>query len=127
MLWCLGCLGSVREQSSTLGEDGSWAPGESLLQDAVEGEKEELLVPNLWWEARKSEGEAAKGQGGRQPHHTPCSVGLYVFSVTCQLVTATLSSTEAGGLLAVIFFFFFLNKACESPKKEQAAALGSRG
>lgn len=62
VLWSLGCLGAVREQwsISVSGEDGSWAPGESLLQGAVEGEREELLIPNLWWETRKSEEEAAK-------------------------------------------------------------------
>lgn len=130
VLWSLGCLGAVREQCSisVLGEDGSWAPGELLLQDAVEGEREELLIPNLWWETRKSEEEAAKGQVGRQPLHVLCSGGLYGFSVTCQLVTATLSSAEhrwQGWRSPGCDFFFFLNKACESPKKEQAAALGS--
>lgn len=67
MLWCLGGLGAVKEQCSTSGEEGNWAPGESLLQDAVKGEREELLLPNLWWETRKSEGGAAKGQVGRKP------------------------------------------------------------
>lgn len=93
-------MGAVREQSSI--------SGESLLQDAVKGEREEFLVPKVWWETRKSEEEAGKGQGRRQPLHVLCSGGLYGFSVTCQLVTATLSSIagEAGGLLAVISLFF---------------------
>lgn len=67
MLWCLGYLGAMREQCFIFEE--------SLLQDAVKEKRKELPVPNVWWETRKSEGEAAKEQGGKQPLHVLCSGG----------------------------------------------------
>lgn len=102
-----------------------------------------MLVPNLWWEMKKSEEKAERGweamqkgdgAGGEATSSCARCRGnlwfLYDLLPAWQPSVAVSSiAAEAGGLLAVIYFilFFFLNEAREIPTKERAAAPGARG